>query len=254
MRYIQKEKDEDGNIIEPETLTKWKKEEQETLNNWSNNPVMTGTKMWNAKSIKKQELKSIKEALLENQGYICCYCGSKILNDHNTRIEHVNPKSKEEYKQQTFDYGNLLASCQGGTKNIIHKVEEGETSESIAQSYDVSVEFLEEVYVTTENLEKITKDYDLDDLQIGDKILITPKAAKQQQHCDNRKGSNEIEVTPLQEDCAEKFTYNKGKLNGSIKATNQKAIDAIKILGLNDSKPLKLRRADIINKSMRIRV
>ena len=54
--------------------------------------------------------KSLKEALLTEQGYICCYCMRRISED-NMEIEHWQPQSK--YPELQINYKNLLASCSG---------------------------------------------------------------------------------------------------------------------------------------------
>lgn len=54
----------------------------------------------------------LKEALLDEQGYICCYCMKQIDPDRS-HIEHFRPKSNPEYSSLDLDYQNLLASCNG---------------------------------------------------------------------------------------------------------------------------------------------
>ena len=53
----------------------------------------------------------LKGALLNEQGYICCYCGKEI-DEENSVIEHV--KDKDNYPNQQLDYHNLACSCKGG--------------------------------------------------------------------------------------------------------------------------------------------
>lgn len=66
---------------------------------------------------------TLRAALLEEQGYICCYCCRRIENrgqdEQNknaafTVVEHFKPKDKKQFPELTFDYGNLFASCDGG--------------------------------------------------------------------------------------------------------------------------------------------
>lgn len=52
----------------------------------------------------------LKQALLKEQGYICCYCMQRISQE-NMEIEHWKPESK--YPELQIDYKNLLASCSG---------------------------------------------------------------------------------------------------------------------------------------------
>ena len=69
------------------------------------------------RGIPKREL---KKKLIEDQGYICCYCGAEISNDENTKIEHV--KCQKRYAHLALNYTNMLASCDGGDKDREKKV------------------------------------------------------------------------------------------------------------------------------------
>jgi uncharacterized protein (TIGR02646 family) len=89
MKYIQK-----GN--EPSSLAAWNRK--------------LGNRMPNWKSFSHPVKNDVYAALLTEQGYSCCYCGISI-NRRNCHIEHYRPKSK--YPDLTFDYKNLIASCQG---------------------------------------------------------------------------------------------------------------------------------------------
>jgi len=51
----------------------------------------------------------IKEGLLKEQGFICCYCEIRI-DDRNSHIEHFRPRSF--FPEESADYNNLLCSCQ----------------------------------------------------------------------------------------------------------------------------------------------
>lgn len=53
----------------------------------------------------------LREALMVEQGYICCYCGQEISPD-NSVIEHL--KSRDLYPKHQLEYGNLVCSCNGG--------------------------------------------------------------------------------------------------------------------------------------------
>ena len=52
----------------------------------------------------------LKKSLLEEQGYICCYCMQRI-DENNMKIEHWRAQSK--HPKLKFDYQNLLATCKG---------------------------------------------------------------------------------------------------------------------------------------------
>ena len=55
----------------------------------------------------------VKQSLVEEQGFICCYCGQRIANDSSTNIEHL--KSRKNYPHLDLSYENMLASCDGGS-------------------------------------------------------------------------------------------------------------------------------------------
>ena len=50
----------------------------------------------------------IHDALMEEQGYICCYCESRVTSD-NSHVEHFRPRSR--FPSRELDYQNLHCSC-----------------------------------------------------------------------------------------------------------------------------------------------
>lgn len=59
--------------------------------------------------------KKLKERLLEDQGYICCYCGARIENDKHTVIDHI--KCQDRHKNLSLSFDNMLVSCDGGQED-----------------------------------------------------------------------------------------------------------------------------------------
>lgn len=55
--------------------------------------------------------KPIKNALMHEQGYICCYCESRLDVD-DCHIEHLVPQSKCD----PLEYNNMLCSCLSNLK------------------------------------------------------------------------------------------------------------------------------------------
>lgn len=58
----------------------------------------------------------LREALLQEQGYLCAYCMRRIpVRDTNstedTRIDHI--KSRTQHPEQELDYGNMVICCPG---------------------------------------------------------------------------------------------------------------------------------------------
>lgn len=78
----------------------------------------SGLITWN--SYNSNRKRYLKEFILENeQNWLCCYCEKKITADKtSSHIEHVKPKSLDVLAL-TFDYNNLLVSCEGNHFNEI---------------------------------------------------------------------------------------------------------------------------------------
>ena len=60
--------------------------------------------------LQNPEKRELHDALIREQGYICCYCGMRIIRE-SSHIEHLKPQSSTE-PELTLEYTNLLASCQ----------------------------------------------------------------------------------------------------------------------------------------------
>ena len=60
-------------------------------------------------NLDKSVKKAIKVALMEEQGYICCYC-ERTLIENNSHIEHFMPQ--EDVNVDPLDFSNMLCSCQ----------------------------------------------------------------------------------------------------------------------------------------------
>ncbi len=119
MKHIQKEQ-------EPIEFVNWKNQEKEKLDEFISRDVK-GSDIWeyfpsSCPSINEQEeyfiyysKHELKEVLLNEQGFICCYCNQSIKHNDNTIIEHLKDKSSNP--TLTLEYSNLLASCNGGQKD-----------------------------------------------------------------------------------------------------------------------------------------
>ncbi len=68
---------------------------------------------WKAyKTTEGVEFRAIDElqnALLQEQGYLCCYCMSRISKE-KMKVEHWKPR---RYTASIFDFDNLFAACEG---------------------------------------------------------------------------------------------------------------------------------------------
>jgi uncharacterized protein (TIGR02646 family) len=92
------------------------------------NLVNKKTLIWKQFQKKTKVRNDVKRDLLDEQGYICCYCQNRINLDEKTQIEHFIPRSSDPTKM--FDYDNLLASCDGGQK-IREDYNQGLVSETV---------------------------------------------------------------------------------------------------------------------------
>ncbi len=59
--------------------------------------------------LQNPEKRILKDALMREQGFICCYCERRLLV-HDCHIEHLAAQS--EMACAALDYANLLCSCQ----------------------------------------------------------------------------------------------------------------------------------------------
>jgi uncharacterized protein (TIGR02646 family) len=86
MKHIQKQS-------EPENFKKWKEEGPRVYSGLSGN-------------LKNE----VKKSLMTEQGYICCYCESSLV-ENDSHIEHVKPKNPNAYPELDLDYQNMHCSC-----------------------------------------------------------------------------------------------------------------------------------------------
>ena len=151
---------------EPDSFTEWKNASNED---------------WQASynDLSGQEKRDVKNALILEQGSICCYCEQKLIYN-DSHIEHLNPQCQSSEGQ--LDFANMLCSCQQQLKK-------------------------------------------------GEPL-----------HCGNSKGDNYITVTPLQDNCANQFTYTE---DGYIGYINNETKETIEILQLDIDK-LNNMRAEAI--------
>lgn len=93
MKYIQKQ-------AEPPEFTRWKQQANE---DWQ--PTY--------KDLRGDEKTAVHEALIREQGSLCCYC-EQTLDPDDSHIEHFQPQS--DPKVDPLDFENMLCSCQNQIK------------------------------------------------------------------------------------------------------------------------------------------
>jgi len=84
----------------------------------------------------KQEL---AERLRMDQGWICCYCESRI-DETNSHIEHL--KSRKHFPQNQLDWNNFLSSCNGSPagESCGHKKGNSDSATLVSPIIDPSCE------------------------------------------------------------------------------------------------------------------
>ena len=112
---------------EPQEFITWKEQNNEGILRKLQAGVDTDT-IWNLLPSKpprpETEVESssftkeaLRQVLLAEQGYLCCYCNRPLQNDHTTTLEHFLPKDRGKYPHLVFAYENLLACCDGGERD-----------------------------------------------------------------------------------------------------------------------------------------
>jgi len=89
-----------------------KSAEPECFSNWKNLAGEDWTPTY--ADLQNPQKKEVHCALIREQGYICCYCQSRI--DRSTsHIEHFRPQAS--HPMDRLDYRNFLASCNCGERH-----------------------------------------------------------------------------------------------------------------------------------------
>lgn len=88
---------------------------------WCNYRQNPGADYMNAP---KEAKLALRESLLEEQGYICAYCESRIPiqnapTEVSSKIEHILPRSSNSIHSRV-DYNNMVVCCPGNTMGNIH--------------------------------------------------------------------------------------------------------------------------------------
>jgi uncharacterized protein (TIGR02646 family) len=87
-----------------------KSEEPESFTVWKNLANEDWQPSW--ENFSKPQKTYVRDSLLQEQGFICCYCGRRINTD-DSHLEHLKPRTT--YPQSALEYTNILASCQKDT-------------------------------------------------------------------------------------------------------------------------------------------
>jgi uncharacterized protein (TIGR02646 family) len=177
-----------------------------------------------------QEVKnSLQDALILEQGHICCFCGSRIYRE-NTEIAHFIPQKEEvaEKVWQTnqevvFDYNNLFASCNGGTNDVTYQVRPAQLASGIIADFDV-IEIFD--YDLRNKISPTTR------VREGLKVIVNQKLDKQQIHCNNAQKSQRLHFSFFSPQLENYFYF---KISGEIDSNYAELQQDIKTLNLNSA-------------------
>ncbi len=94
---------------EPSSLTQYRSSINKE--NFTDSNIYEDFKHKTQDGCEANEALNLRRQLLEEQGYICCYCMQRI-NCKTSKIEHF--KSQEKHRDSQIDYNNLFVACIGG--------------------------------------------------------------------------------------------------------------------------------------------
>jgi uncharacterized protein (TIGR02646 family) len=103
-----------------------------------------GLTLWN--DYRAENKRKLKKYILDNEQFnLCCYCEKQITVAFS-HIEHIKPKSLG-VAALTFDYANLLVSCEGNHFNEIGDVSKNTCGHFKDENFDENL-FLNATLVT----------------------------------------------------------------------------------------------------------
>lgn len=225
--------------------------------------IKKGSKLWD--DLSQNAKNSLQNALISEQGHICCFCGSRIYRP-NTEIAHFVPRNSEDGKPLIFDYTNLFASCNGRTNYVEYQDSIRRKAIGIANDFGTNViykEFSEiididntnVIYYNNQNTKKsylirntdtyeslfselgtlyvkgITPYNDNDIINAGTKVIIYPPLKDHSQHhCNNKQGENRLSFSFLDENLSSYFYFD---FEGLMKSYSLELVNDINNLNLN---------------------
>jgi hypothetical protein len=205
MRHIKKNP-------EPSLFVEWKKDNAAILQ--EKYETESGTVIWNWFGKIFPALRNdLRQALLTEQGGICCYCGQDISHLPTT-IEHFHPKGVDT-KNRIFDYPNLVLSCNYSeveTPSFIHFLEtDGYTDLNTQRAIAEKAGCNKTLSKFNPTLKGTDPRKPITEIQKGENLYLYIR------HCENKKENTEPEnkiISPLDSDCTKYFEYNSdGKIN-----------------------------------------
>ncbi len=85
-----------------------KQPEPDAFNEWKSSDRMAHRPNWNR--VPGDVKRGVHSALMEEQGFLCCYCEAWVAGE-SSHVEHFRPRSSPSYRHLQLDYTNLHCSC-----------------------------------------------------------------------------------------------------------------------------------------------
>lgn len=94
----------------------------------------------NTPGVKYEAKPELRDALIQEQGYICAYCMQRISLDGKTHIEHM--KSRSKHPELILDYQNMVLCCSGRTCGVSH-------CDNHKDNEDITFDLFSEAFINT---------------------------------------------------------------------------------------------------------
>jgi uncharacterized protein (TIGR02646 family) len=229
----------------PELFQKWVDENDEELQK-----LHSGDAIWTVLKSKREEWRALQESVLNEQGFICVYCGMRIGKNEGETFSVEHFKAKSSFQHLTLRYTNLFGCCKLSQDGRNEKTEDFPIKDKpelrklgeIADWFDVEIDNIKRDNPWLKNYDENT-DLVFENNRKPDNYKINKLIFRGSiHHCDDTKlGDTEKEIIdPTQEDCEKYFTYEEvkyksGKLGCGIYNPIDDGIvkDTIDILKLN---------------------
>jgi len=105
----------------PEQFERWKAANAPKF--WDDLPGKLPPENRREEGVEYYSKEELRETMLEEQGYACCYCEMPVSNHPLiAKIEHIEPREGDTQTEHIFDFYNLAVSCNGGERDPKPKV------------------------------------------------------------------------------------------------------------------------------------
>ena len=221
------------------------KEAAEKLKDWKDNYISPSEQRLDV-LCKTSAVKSLWELLDRGESYnkeklrkdlhaeqhgVCCYCVCGVKNETaQSVIEHFKDKSCNPC-ENTYDYANLILSCNGNNWIIVKLIKPSDTIEKFVEEYGLTEEKTKEIAKNFKPFQRVT-------------LPKPPNCCDKAKAQNEENAKNQPDYVPpiinptLVIDCWKRFEYCD---DGLIGGKDDEAEKTIEVLNLN-AEPLKEKR------------